>query len=139
MGRAMAQSIAIPVFGEEIAPRFCFAANLMFVDVEEGAVVRRERLDVRDLGWGERLELIAARGAKILVCGGFNRRYLPLATALGISVRWGHCGVVEAVIAELLEGDVSSAGSPNVSLQGCRRQRRGNAKRQRGPRWKDRS
>lgn len=135
----MAQRIAIPVFGDEVAPRFCFAATLMFVDIGEGVVEQQERLDVRELGWAERLELIAARGSNIVVCGGFNRRFLPFATALGISVRWGHCGQVEALITELLDGGLTAAGYRNKGLQGCRRGRRGNTKRHRGPRWKDKS
>jgi len=47
--------VSIPLLGGEVAPRFCFAREMLLVKVAEGRVADRQQLDVADRGWRERL------------------------------------------------------------------------------------
>ncbi len=124
--------IAIPLFSDEVAPRFCFARWMLLIEVEDGAVIEREQLDVEGFGWGGRLYLLSQRQVTMLVCGGFNRRYLHLAEALGIFVSWGHTGPVEPMIKKLCAGDLPLAPKENIPGSGCGlRQGRGRGRGQR--------
>ena len=97
----MSLRVAIPLFGAEVAPRFGFSRSLLLADIAEGEVTRRHQVDVTDLCWSERLTLMARQQVRLLVCGGFNRRFLPFAGRLGIQVSWGHCGDVDEVLGGL--------------------------------------
>jgi predicted Fe-Mo cluster-binding NifX family protein len=106
------QRVAIPLFDGEVAPRFCFARWMLLAEIEDGAVVDREQINVHSFGWRGRLALLSQRRVTVLICGGFNRRYLPLAEAMGIFVSWGHTGPVEPVLEKVCAGDLSLAAVP---------------------------
>jgi predicted Fe-Mo cluster-binding NifX family protein len=96
--------VAIPLFGSEVAPRFCFARRMLLVELADGAVASRQEHDVANCGWQARLRLLSTERVSLLLCGGFNRRYLSLAEALGIFVSWGHVGPVEPLLEQLCRG-----------------------------------
>jgi predicted Fe-Mo cluster-binding NifX family protein len=98
--------LAIPVLGEEIAPRFCFAQRLLLVDLEGGQETGRTVLDVGSLEGNDRLRLLAERHVTFLCCSGINKLYLPFSQGLGICVSWGHNGSVEEILARLLRGEL---------------------------------
>jgi predicted Fe-Mo cluster-binding NifX family protein len=124
--------VAIPLFTDEVAPRFCFARWILLAELADGAVTQRKKLDVQGFGWLRRLSLLSERQVKMLVCGGFNRRYLPFTEALGIFVSWGHTGPVESVIERLCAGDPLLTPTENQPDPGCGpRQGRGQGRRRR--------
>lgn len=100
----MNERVAIPLFGSEIAPRFGFAQRFLLADLEEGCVRDRLEIDVSRLGWHRRLVLLEEQGVTLLLVGGFNRRFLPYAESLGVSVSWGHTGPVDALLEQLCRG-----------------------------------
>ena len=112
------QRVAIPLFNDEVAPRFCFARRMLVAEVVDGATTQREQIDVADFGWRGRLALLSQRQVTVLLCGGFNRRYLHIAEALGIFVSWGHTGPVEPLLDKLCAGDFSLAAVPMAPDRG---------------------
>ena len=80
----MSLKVAIPLFGAEVAPRFCFTAQMLVACIHRNRVIDEELLDVEGLRWSQRLEALAELDVKVLLCGGFNRRFLPFARELGI-------------------------------------------------------
>ncbi len=98
------KKVAIPLFHGEVAPRFCFARMMLLANITDGEVTGREQLDVSDCGWRVRLTMLADRQVTLLLCGGFNRRYLGLAEGLGMFVSWGHVGAVDPLLEQLCSG-----------------------------------
>lgn len=100
--------IAIPLFGSEVAPRFCFTPQVLLADLEEGEIKRRVHVDVSLLGWAQRLEKLSEQDVDLLICGGFNRRFLPTAQQLGLKVIWGYSGPAEEILQAVISKDLSS-------------------------------
>ncbi|MBW2459415.1 MAG: NifB/NifX family molybdenum-iron cluster-binding protein [Deltaproteobacteria bacterium] len=90
--------LAIPLFGDVVAPRFGFADEFLVAEVQDGSVVSTERLTMDGAAWPERLAKLAASGVGLLLCGGFNRRFWPVADSHGIRVVWGLAGRADQLI-----------------------------------------
>ncbi len=111
--------VAIPTFGPEVSPRFCCAQEILVVECEGGRELSRERLVVGGACNPERLQLLQVRGVTLLLCGGFDRRFLGHAQRAGVHVQWGLCGGIEALVGELLAGRFE-AGSRDCWCRGQR-------------------
>jgi len=101
--------VAIPIFGAEVAPRFCFAEESLVVRLESGRETERRRIDMRGASGPDRLRRLADLGVGAIVCCGFDRRLLPLARTFGIVVDWGCTGDFEAAIARAAKRAFSSS------------------------------
>ena len=112
--------VAIPTFGSEVSPRFCFARQVLVVDVENSRELARSTVPLGDTGYPDRLRVLEGCGATLLICGGFNRAFLPEAERAGIHVIWGIGGAVENAVRQLLAGKTESRGHPDCW---CHRQR----------------
>jgi hypothetical protein len=86
--------VAVPLFGEEISPRFCFARQALILDWEGDSVRRRTLVRLGCKAYPERLEILARRGATLLICGAFPLEQLDEAARLGIRVVCGAAGAV---------------------------------------------
>ncbi|MBI5549327.1 MAG: NifB/NifX family molybdenum-iron cluster-binding protein [Deltaproteobacteria bacterium] len=95
---------AIPTFGDEVSPRFCCAREVLIVDVEKGRETGRTSLALGEPCNPDRLRLLESRGVHLLICGGFNRRFLADAEQVGIHVFWGVVGTVEDAVRDLAAG-----------------------------------
>jgi predicted Fe-Mo cluster-binding NifX family protein len=84
--------IAIALFGEEVSPRFCFAEAVIVVDIADGQTVSRQVVSLGEPWLARRLSQLGALGVQTLICGAFNRAYLPAAERLGIQVITGVAG-----------------------------------------------
>lgn len=98
--------VAIPTFGADISPRFCFAREMLVIEVVGDAEVGRSQVPLGDTSWPERLAILTAQRIDVLLCGGFPRDYLPLTEAAGIQVVVGLVGTVEEVLAAFRAGHV---------------------------------
>ena len=129
--------IAIPTFGNEVSPRFCFAPEVLVVELEGRRELLRTALALGDATCPDRLKLLASRGVSLLVCGGFNSAYLGDAERSGIHVFWGVSGSVDDTVRDVLSGKIASAGrhpncwchpqaaeAPAEPNSNCRRHRR---------------
>jgi hypothetical protein len=62
---------------------------MLLVDAERGRETSRRRCELGRRDIPARLGFLSELAVDVLACGGFNRRYLPLADRLGILVIWG--------------------------------------------------
>jgi predicted Fe-Mo cluster-binding NifX family protein len=90
--------LAVPLHGEDVAPRFCSAHEFVIAQLDGSRVHRICRLTIPEEAWSRRLEHLSSAGVKVLLCGGFNRNFLPRAEALGIRVISGLAGEAERLI-----------------------------------------
>jgi predicted Fe-Mo cluster-binding NifX family protein len=97
--------VAVPVFGQDVAPRFGFAEEFLVADISNGNVVRESLISVSDAGWYKRLAELKGLGVELLLCGGFNRRFEPLAQTLGIEVVAGLAGEVSTLLESYARGE----------------------------------
>jgi predicted Fe-Mo cluster-binding NifX family protein len=101
--------VALPVFGEDVAPRFCFARELLVVDLDgDQRETGRRFVLFGSERWGQRIRLLEELGVKVLLCGGFNRRLQPMADQAGIQVFWGQRGEAETILEAFREGKLDA-------------------------------
>lgn len=122
--------IAVPLFGRHVAPRFCSASVALVTEISDDYARRITRLPIPEVHWARRLRTLREQGVDVLLCGGFNRAFLPLATGLGLEVYWGLEGDAASLVDQLLRGELSSyhaeCSSPRRRqkgrrLRGCRK------------------
>ena len=87
--------LAVPLHGDDVAPRFCSADRFLIAEVDGDQAHRIRRLTLSEVTWSQCLERLSAAGVRVLLCGGFNRSFLPLAESLGIRVISGLAGEAE--------------------------------------------
>jgi predicted Fe-Mo cluster-binding NifX family protein len=102
--------VAVPLFEEEVAPRFCFARELLVATVEEGKVTARERLLVESLPWPDRIRRLGELGVTVVLAGGFDRCQAPMAHARGMRIISGLGGTADEALRAFCAGELSAAG-----------------------------
>jgi len=90
--------LAVPLHGDDVAPRFCSADRFLIAELEGSRAHQVRRLAIPERNWSQCLERLSAAGVSVLLCGGFNRSFLPLAERLGIRVISGLAGKAEQLI-----------------------------------------
>jgi len=98
---------AVPIYEDDVAPRFGFTDRLLVGDIEDHQVVRCREVHLDGKGWPERLEAIRDMGIDTLLCCGFNRHYIPLGETLGIRVVTGLTGQGRVVLDRFARGELS--------------------------------
>ncbi|MBN2343739.1 MAG: NifB/NifX family molybdenum-iron cluster-binding protein [Deltaproteobacteria bacterium] len=93
------ETIAIPTWKNEVAPRFGVADEFTIVTIDSNTVGVPRMVQMNEsLCWNERLALLREHGVDVVVCSGFNQRFLPLAQSLGLDVKCGVNGTIEWVV-----------------------------------------
>jgi predicted Fe-Mo cluster-binding NifX family protein len=90
--------IAVPLFGREVAPRFAFADRFLIAEIEDRSP-GLEREEAFTGSCPDRLLALSRAGVEVLLCGGFNRRFVPLAVSVGIRVVYGLGGDARELVA----------------------------------------
>ena len=98
--------LAVPLHGDDVAPRFCSADRFLIAEVDGDQAHRIRRLTLSEVTWSQCLERLSAAGVRVLLCGGFNRSFLPLAESLGIRVISGLAGEAEQLIDAFLRDEI---------------------------------
>ena len=78
--------VAVPLFGDQVAPRFGFSERFLIADIENGLVVREEQHEITGPGWRERIVELGRMGVKVILSGGYSLQSLPFAESKGIHV-----------------------------------------------------
>ena len=112
--------LGVPLHGDDVAPRFCSADEFMIAELDRDEVRRVRRLSIPEVTWSQRLERLSAAGVSVLLCGGFNRRFVHLAEGLGIRVISGLAGEAEQLIDAFLRDEID-----RHRFLPCRGKRRG--------------
>ena len=98
--------LAVPLHGSDVAPRFCSADRFLIAELDRGQILHVRRLTFPEEAWSKRLERLSTAGVKVLLCGGFNRGFVPFAEGLGIRVISGLAGEAEQVIDAFLRDEI---------------------------------
>ena len=98
--------LGVPLHGADVAPRFCSADEFMIAELDRGEVRRVRRLTIPEVTWSQRLERLSAAGVSVVLCGGFNRSFRPLAEDMGIRVISGLAGEAEQLIDAFARGEI---------------------------------
>jgi predicted Fe-Mo cluster-binding NifX family protein len=98
--------LGVPLHGDDVAPRFCSADQFMIAELDGNRGRRLRRLAIPEEDWAKRLEQLSTAGVRVLLCGGFNRRYLPVAEGLGMRVIVGLVGEAEQLIDAFLRDEI---------------------------------
>ena len=98
--------LGVPLHGADVAPRFCSADQFMIAELDGNRVLRVRQLSIPEEEWSQRLERLSAAGVRVLLCGGFNRSFLPLAESFGIRVIFGLAGEAERLIDAFLRNEI---------------------------------
>jgi predicted Fe-Mo cluster-binding NifX family protein len=112
--------LGVPLHGDDVAPRFCSADQFLIAELDRGQVRRARRLTIPEEAWSRRLDRLSAAGVSVLLCGGFNRSFLPHAEGLGIRVISGLAGEAERLIDAFLRDEIE-----RHRFLPCRGRRRG--------------
>ncbi len=112
--------VAIPIFEGDIAPRFGFTSMFLIAEVIDQQVKSRIIVRVEHQDFFRKLEALQHRDIDTILCGGFNRRYLPAAQDMGLNVLDGLCGDGETVLQAYARG---APLSPKHKRRCCRRHR----------------
>ena len=73
MKRISELTIAIPIFGKKISPRFDCASTILLVTVVDGVITQRRECAVEELSPLTKVRRIVDLGAKMVVCGGIDQ------------------------------------------------------------------
>jgi predicted Fe-Mo cluster-binding NifX family protein len=113
--------IAVPLFGEEVSPRFGFSTQLLVANIDEAGVQVegiQELANMRPWQWPDYL---ATLGIEKLICGGMHPRFQVEMQRRGIEVIWGVIGPVADALEALRDGTLQR----DQFLRRGRRGRRG--------------
>ena len=90
--------VALPLFGDDIAPRFWAASELLIVDISGGREISRRKVVFSVCDGSAGVALLGKLEVTHLLCGGFNRRFLAQAEFAGIEVIFGLWGRAEVIL-----------------------------------------
>jgi predicted Fe-Mo cluster-binding NifX family protein len=103
--------VAVPLLGSEVAPRFGFADSFLIGEIEDGRVVCVDRVEALLRGFVNRLNALRGLGVDVILCGGFNRAFLPLAEDFEIGVLAGAFGDARQVLEGFARGELVRTGT----------------------------
>jgi len=99
--------IAIPRFGELVAPCFEYSATIAIFTVD-----RRKVIDVKDFSLQsrealDRVRLLRDQGVDTLICGGVHTRFEDMLVENGVVVISWVTGEVDVLLREFLHGHLT--------------------------------
>jgi predicted Fe-Mo cluster-binding NifX family protein len=90
--------VAIPLYGERVAPRLAFAHHIMIVELRAGHERYRDVYTTSHLHPMQIPDFLAGQGVTKLIAGGVNRYLQELCRLQHIDVIWGINGKVDEVL-----------------------------------------
>jgi predicted Fe-Mo cluster-binding NifX family protein len=96
--------VAIPLFGDEVSPRFGWCAEVLLATVNDGQVQQQEVRDVRHLAPCQLPEFLQTLAVEKVICGGVSRRFQEEMQHRGMEVTWGVIGTASDALAALTKG-----------------------------------
>lgn len=104
-------TVAIPRFGEEVAPCFEYSATISVYTVEDGTVVDRKDFSLRSTVSFDRVRLLRDQSVDVLICGGLQDVMENMVTANNIkSISWVS-GSVDTLLDAFIKGKLKSGMS----------------------------
>ena len=104
--------IAIPRFGEEVAPCFEYSATIAIFILRGKKIVDQMDFSLQSRDMLDRFRLLRDQKVKTLICGGVQDFYEDLLRANGIRVISWVTGNVEELLNQFLDGTLSPGSRP---------------------------
>ncbi len=109
--------LAIPIWNERVSPVFDTASRLLLVEVEQGAEVSRQVVEVgADSFPAQRARRLTELQIGVLICGAISRPLASFVSAAGIDLIPWVAGPVEDVLQAYLARRLSE---PRWRMPGC--------------------
>jgi len=99
--------IAIPRFGESVAPCFEYSATMAIFTVEDAKVISQKDFVLHSQQEFDRVRLLRDQGVDTLICGGVRDRFEDMINALGIRVISWVSGDVDELLDKFLRGKLT--------------------------------
>ena len=88
----MARKVLVTLYGNEVAPRFDLATEVLIASVDKEGAVREEKTMVLPQASAEKLcHLVLTEEVKAVICGGIEQEYYDY-------LIWKRVEVIEAVV-----------------------------------------
>lgn len=101
----MNMKLLIPLYGDEIAPRFDLATEVSIVTMDEREKSREEKIIVLPRVSAEHLcHLILTEGVQVVICGGIEEEYYQYLTWKRIKVYDSVIGSWHTAVARYIDG-----------------------------------
>ncbi len=101
----MSQKLLIPIYGNEVAPRFDLATEAVVVSTDERGKKIDEKVVVLAEASGEQLcHLILTEGVQVVICGGIEDEYYQYITWKRIKVVDSVTGPYESALGHFAKG-----------------------------------
>ena len=100
--------IAIPRFGESVAPCFEYGSTMAFFKVEEGKVVDQTDVPLSSSVPFDRVRLMKEKQVDTVICGGVQALYEDLLKANDIQVISWVSGTIESLLNLFMQGRLTS-------------------------------
>lgn len=107
------RKIAIPRFGETVAPCFGFSATVSIFIVSGGEVIGQSDFVLQSKRELDRLRLLRDQEVDTLICGGLQDRFEDIIRATGIRVISWVTGDVEDLLGAFLRGELREDSRPS--------------------------
>jgi predicted Fe-Mo cluster-binding NifX family protein len=105
----MSEKILIPLYGDEVAPRFDLAGEVLIVDLDEDRAVKEDRIIVVSRASAEALcHLILKEEIGTVICGGIEEEYYQYLKWKRIMLLDGVIGPWKAALNAWTDGTLSS-------------------------------
>ncbi len=125
--------LAIPLFGTRISPRFDCAQELLIFTIEDGKILKKEKLLWRGVSPYDRIAELGKMGVNMVICGSVDGFFHNLLHQRGIRVYSWVTGDVEKAVELFLIGELQ----PGMILMPGGRRGRWRCGRRAGWRWKN--
>ncbi|MFC1594794.1 NifB/NifX family molybdenum-iron cluster-binding protein [Candidatus Omnitrophota bacterium] len=103
--------IAISTDGDTVSAHFGRCPSFTLVDIEDGAVVKKETIENPGHQPGFIPQFLHEKGAQCIVAGGMGRRAIGFFYEFGIQTMVGISGSVDETIEKLVQGTLKSGQS----------------------------
>jgi len=105
----MANKILIPLYGNDIAPRFDLATEVLITDLDENSENREEKIVVLPQASAEQLcSLVITEEVDVVVCSGIEEEYYQYLTWKRVRVLDSVIGPRESVLERFYKGRLKS-------------------------------
>lgn len=96
--------LAIPRFGETVAPCFEYSATITIIEFDRRQEVERTDFTLKTRVAHDRIRLLRDQAVDTLICGGVQQQFEDMIKTHGIQVISGVEGTVEEIVAIFLQG-----------------------------------
>ena len=101
-------TIALPLFGSRVSPRFDCAPAMLLVTVADGQITGKETISMEDRNSLARANWLCQRGADVVICGGISCFSLRLLADRDLRVFPWVAGDIDDAIRLFLSGQLRS-------------------------------